>query len=175
MFLQQTAAARALMLALALAIGWPAVATAQHDHAAHAHVTAPPPPARPWAADAVLRDNMQRIHETLRALDHYEKGHMNAATAVDNTKTIEQSAADIFAHCKLTPEKDAVLHNMLMPLLMAAQKFKSDPQNLQSLAAMRAAVADYPRYFEASGWAPSDKPAAHRHAGHESAAHEHAH
>lgn len=136
-------------------------AHAQHDHAAHAHVTRPvPPPAQRWQADATLREDMGRIHTALEELRHYEMGHMDATMALDRVGLIEQAAADIFAKCKLTPEKDAVLHGMLLPLLGAAQKFKANPQDMAQVAAMRQAVADYPRYFDASGWAA---PAAHAH------------
>lgn len=134
---------------------------AQHDHAAHAHITAPvPPPAQRWQADATLRDDMGRIHTALEELRHYEMGHMDATMALDRVGLIEQAAADIFARCKLTPEKDAVLHGMLAPLLGAAQKLKANPQDMAQVAAMREAVANYPRYFDAPAWVA---PAAHAH------------
>ncbi len=144
--------------ALALPAG---SALAQHDNAAHAHVAAPvPPPARPWAADATLRADMGQIHLVLEQLRHYEMGHMDATLALDRVAVIEESAADIFAKCKLDPQQDAVLHGMLVPLLAAVQKFKADPADMRQLEAMREAVADYPRYFEAPGWAAG---AAHAH------------
>ena len=135
---------------LALPFG---TALAQHSHAAHAHVTAPvPPPAQPWVADAALRDDMGQIHLVLEQLRHYEMGHMDATLALDRVDVIAESAADIFAKCKLAPEQDAVLHGMLVPLLAAVQKFKANPADMGQLAAMREAVAGYPRYFEAPGW-----------------------
>jgi len=146
------------LTALALA---PGAARAQHDHAAHAHITEPvPAPAQRWAADASLRDGMGRIHAALEELRHYEMGHMDATMALDRVGLIEQAATDIFAKCKLAPEQDAVLHGMLVPLLGATRKFKADPQDLAQVEAMRKAVADYPRYFEDSGWA-SAAPHAH--------------
>lgn len=156
---------RALPLSLVLSIAAvllvPGAAFAQHDHAAHAHVTAPvPPPVKPWAADATLSANMQQIHAALEQLRHYELGHMDAKLARDHASVIEESAANIFAKCKLAPEQDAVLHGMLVPLLTATQKFKADPEDAASLQAMREAVAAYPRYFRAPGWAAE---AAHTH------------
>lgn len=143
-------------------LGWLALAAfalpagaalAQHDHAAHAHVAAPvPPPARPWATDATLRVDMGQIHLVLEQLRHYEMGHMDATLALDRVSVIEESAADIFAKCKLAPEQDAVLHGMLVPLLAAVQKFKADPADMHQLSAMREAVARYPHYFEAPDW-----------------------
>lgn len=147
---------RALNLSLVLSIAAvmlvPGAALAQHDHAAHAQVAAPP--AKPWAADTTLSTNMRQIHAALEQLRHDESGHMDVTLARDRAALIEKSAADIFAKCKLAPEQDAVLHGMLVPLLTATQKFKADPQDRDQLQAMRAAVAAYPRYFDAPGWAP---------------------
>src|SRR5579875_665344 len=133
----------ALLGALAAVAIVPGAARAQHDHAAHAHVTQPVPlPAQRWAADAALREGMGRIHTALEELRHYEMGHMDATMALDRVGLIEQAAADIFARCRLTPEKDAVLHGMLVPLLGAARKLKADPQDMAQVRAMRSAVAD---------------------------------
>jgi hypothetical protein len=139
----------------------PGAARAQHDHAAHAHVTAPvAPPAQRWAVDAALRDGMGRIHVALEELRHYEMGHMDATMALDRVGLIEQAAADIFAKCRLAPERDAVLHGMLVPLLGAAQKLQANPQDMAQVQAMRKAVADYPRYFDDPDWT---KPVTHTH------------
>ncbi|MBS0589736.1 MAG: DnrO protein [Proteobacteria bacterium] len=150
----------AAMLALTLA---PA-SRAQHDHTAHAHITAPvPPPTTRWPADPALRDGMGRIHTALDELRHFEMGHIGAEMAKERAEKIEHAAADIFARCKLTPERDAVLHGMLMPLLSAAAKLKADPNDVGEVAAMRRAVADYPRYFDDPGWSlpTKDEHAAH--------------
>ena len=147
-----------VLAVLALA---PGAAFAQHDHAAHAHAAAPvPPPAQRWAADATLSADMGQIHTVLEQLRHYEMGHMDTTLALDRVGAIEESAADIFAKCKLAPEQDAVLHGILVPLLGAAQKLEADPQDMAQVQAMRKAVADYPRYFDDPGWAA---PAQHTH------------
>lgn len=139
----------------------PGAVRAQHDHAAHVHITQPvPPPAQRWTADATLRDGMGRIHTALDELRHYEMGHMDATMALDRVGLIEQAATGIFAKCKLAPEQDAVLHGMLVPLLGAAQKLKTNPQDMAQVQAMRKAVADYPRYFTDSGWTT---PSTHTH------------
>lgn len=131
----------------------PVAVLAQHNHAAHEQVAPPAAlPAQPWPADATLSANMARIHTTLELLRHYEMGHMDATLARDQADVITESANKIFAECELPPERDAVLHRMLVPLLAATQKFKADPADLSQLGAMREAVAAYPRYFEAPGW-----------------------
>lgn len=143
----------AALMASALAVLAPAAVLAQHNHADHAQTTSPvPSPATPWVTDATLSGDMGQIHAALEQLRHYEMGHMDATLAKDRVDAIQSAAADIFAKCALTPEKDAVLHGMLVPLLAAAQKFQADPADMHQLAAMRAAVASYPRYFAAPDW-----------------------
>lgn len=152
-------ASRVLFLGM-LALVLPGMSFAQHAHpAAQGGDSAPTPAPSPrWPADAALRDGMDRIHVALEQLRHYEMGHMDATMALDRVGLIEQAAADIFATCKLPEERDAVLHRMLVPLLAAAHQLKAHPADMTQVQAMRAAVADYPRYFADPGWA---MPAAH--------------
>lgn len=133
-----------------LALPLPGVSFAQHTHhAAHSDTAPAPAPAARWPADAALQDGMGRIQLALEELRHYEMGHMDATMARDRIGLIEQAAADIFATCKLPEERDAVLHHMLVPLLAAAHKLKTDPADTAQVQAMRDAVADYPHYFSA--------------------------
>lgn len=145
-----------------------ASAAPQHDHAAHAGYDSKqvPVPATRWTADAPLRDGMGRIHTALEELRHYEMGHMSGAMAQDRAGLIVDAGADIFAHGKLQPQQDTVLHEMLVPLLAAAQKLKHHPQDMAEVAAMRSAVADYPRYFDDPGWSSDVAPAHALHEGH---------
>ncbi|MFC4525258.1 DnrO protein [Dyella halodurans] len=126
----------------------------QNEPAAHANDphTQLPIAASRWPADAPLRDGMASIHTALQQLRHYEMGHMSERLAMDRISMIEDAAASIFAHCKLPPQQDELLHGMLVHLLAAAQKFKQDPHDVAELAAMREAVAAYPRYFDDPGW-----------------------
>lgn len=149
----------ALVAGIVVGLVAPISALAQHDHAAAGQaVAATAPPAQLWPADATLRANMARIHTTLELLRHYEMGHMDATLARDQVDVIEAAAGEIFTKCELPPERDTVLHGMLVPLLAATQKFKADPADLSQLAVMRAAVAAYPRYFEAPDWAAPRTP-----------------
>lgn len=154
----------ALLLCGALALAGPVCAAPQHDHAAHAAFdgTQVPVPSPRWAADEPLRDGMGRIHQALDELRHHEMGHMSDAMAQDRAGLILDAGAYIFAHCKLQPQQDAVLHSMLVPLLSAAQKLKDQPQDVAEVAAMRKAVADYPRYFDDPAWT-TDAPSEHAH------------
>jgi hypothetical protein len=139
-----------LLCAFSLAPWAPAIAKDHHHGAAAAAAVAAP--AQRWAPDASLRDGMRRVHAAVDELRHYEMGHMSAPMAVDRATTIEEAVTFMFTHCKLAPAPDAALHGILVPLLGAAQALKLDPQNLKAVADMRAAIAQYPRYFNDPGW-----------------------
>lgn len=142
------------MLASVLTMSSLAMALPQHDdrtHASHDGTHMPVPAVR-WKTDATLRDGMERIHRALDELRHYEMGHMSEAMAQDRAGLILDAGAYLFAHCKLEPQQDAVLHQMLVPLLAAAQKLKEHPQDVGEVAAMRQAVTNYPRYFDDPAW-----------------------
>lgn len=129
------------------------------EHAGHSmSATTIPAPAERWIADAPLREGMGRIQEALKELRHYEMGHMNEATALEFVATIQDAGAYIFTHCKLKPDADAAMHSMLAPLLSAAQTLKDDPHDIAAVAAMREAVAAYPRYFNDPDWSARIKP-----------------
>lgn len=152
----------AAALMCALGIGAAASAVAQHAHEPVRHaVAAAPVPARRWTPDAPLRLGMRRVFVAVDALRHYEMGHMSAPMAVDRAGDVEQAVSDMFAHCKLAAEPDAALHGVLLPLLGAAQALKADPQKVAAVADMRAAIANYPTFFNDPGW---DKPAPVEHA-----------
>lgn len=141
-----------MVLAAVAAIAMvPGAVLARHEQATHAPTAQPTPPARRWAADADLRVGMSRIHTLLVELRQYELGDTDQRMALDRVGLIEHAAAGIFARCRLTPEKDAVLHDMLVRLLAAVQKLKANPRDMAQVQAMRDAVAAYPRYFDDPG------------------------
>ncbi|MEP7187122.1 MAG: DnrO protein [Rhodanobacter sp.] len=133
-------------------------AAPQHTHAQHADQTsaAVRVPAQRWTPDAPLREGMHRAHVAVDALRLYEMGQMSAPLAADRAADVVAAVTYMFAHCKLAAEPDAALHSILAPLLGSAQTLKADPQHLEAVARMRAALAHYPQYFNDSGW---DKPA----------------
>ena len=61
---------------------------------------------------------------------------------------VEDAAAYMFGHCTLAPEPDAALHGVLARLLGGARALAADPADTTPVAAMREAVADYPRLFD---------------------------
>ena len=60
---------------------------------------------------------------------------------------VQTHVAAIIATCKLSPEADAALHRILVPLMNSAAALKSDPGKRDAIAPMRQALADYARQF----------------------------
>ncbi|HPW03985.1 MAG TPA: DnrO protein [Dokdonella sp.] len=128
-----------------------------HDHEHHDHKTNAPAPAADaqsvrWTADADLRKGMADVHAALDDLRHHEMGHMPANMAAERAGKIEDAVAYIITRCKLPADADAALHKIIIPLQSAAQRLKKDPADMAAIAAMRDAVADYPRQFDDPLW-----------------------
>lgn len=141
------------------------------DHAAHAaHATHRAPDAtRPagtsaqrWASDAALREGMGRVQVALRELHHHAAGHAPAAAVQEQATQIEAAIRFLFANCKLAPDADAALHQILLPLLKAAQRLQNNPADHDAIAALHTAVAAYPLQFDDPGWPAASDPAATR-------------
>jgi hypothetical protein len=131
----------------------------EHDHAAHAanDVAPAPVPASPWETDAALRKGMGEVRAALADLRHHEMGHMPASMAAERADGVLKAIDYIFTHCELAPDADAAMHRMLVPLLAAAQRLKKDSSDVAAVAAMRDAVADYPRQFDDPLWTSSSE------------------
>lgn len=128
-----------------------AQAMPQHHHDA-ATTSSVPLPAQRWAPDAPLREGMRRAQTAVGELHHYELGHMSETMALDRARTVADAVTFMFAHCKLAAEPDKALHGILVPLLSAAQALQADPKKVQAVAEMRAAIDQYPHYFNDPGW-----------------------
>lgn len=140
-----------------------AMPAAQDPHAAHAAPDAAHAvnaPTQRWASDAALREGMGRVQAAIKELRHHELGHMPPAAAREQAAQIEAAIRFLFANCKLAPDADAALHQILLPLLQAAQRLQGDPADRSTVAALRAAVAPYPRQFDDPGWPLAPDPAA---------------
>lgn len=128
-------------------------------HAAHMAPEAAHALERRWASDAALRQGMQRVRAALSQLRHHERQHMPAEAAREQAAQIEAAIHFLFASCRLPPDADAALHQILLPLLQAARQLQSDPADRAAVAALRAAVAPYPRQFDDPGWAAAPEAA----------------
>ena len=155
-----------IVLACSLGLAAAAQASPQPSHEEHAgNAASMPVPAQRYATDAPLREGMARVRTALDELRHYEMGHMPRAMALQRVDTIEEAVRTMFSHCKLAPNADAALHSMLVPLLAGAQALKKNPADIAAIAAMRAAVANFPRYFDYPQWPAVTAPTDAAHAG----------
>lgn len=156
-----------LLCAASLAPAMQALAQHQHEHAtatssAHAPV---PAPVQRWTPDGPLRAGMRRAHQAVAELRHAQVGHMSAAITRERAAMVESAVTFMFANCKLSAQPDAALHGILVPLLTAAQALKTNPADTRVVDDMRAALAEYPRYFNDPGWDAPTTPEAEPHAG----------
>jgi hypothetical protein len=135
-----------------------------HDHhheAAAAATASNSTSTQRFATDAPLREGMARIHGALDELRHYEMGHMPKSLAIERVDAIQAATEFLFANCKLDAQADAALHGMLAPLLGGVQAFRKNPDDSSTVAAMRQAVADYPRVFDDPQWRTEADAASH--------------
>lgn len=136
-----------IILASALAGVAPSFATAEHEHA-HAPMASQGQPATAhFATDATLRREMLGIRTAVEALGHYEHGHMGPEQAVILAGTIDGHVRTIIANCKLPPDADAALHEIIVPLMQNAGALKQKPEDLSAIAPMRNALERYDRQF----------------------------
>ena len=130
----------------------PAVA-ATAPVATHTHTQA-----QRWASDAALRTGMHGIRAAVVALDHHQHGHLDAVQVTELAGQVETHVAAILASCKLSPEADAALHRILVPLMSNAAALKSDLTKRDAIAPMRRALADYARQFDDPDFATPTLP-----------------
>lgn len=146
------------LIALALFACAPfAFAAAQHDthehgHETHAAAAETPAPAQRWAVDAPLKTGMGKIRAAVESLAHHEMGHLDAKQVVTLATEIETQVQYLIANCKLDPKADAALHGIIGQLLAGAKALKDKPEDAAPVAKLRAALADYPKFFDDPGW-----------------------
>jgi uncharacterized protein involved in copper resistance len=135
-----------LVAVLGLAGSLP-VPAAQEQHPGAPVASPQQAPAKHFATDATLRREMQGIRSAVEALGHYEMGHMGAAQAVDFATAIEEHVRTIIANCKLPPDADGALHEIIVPLMQDAGALKQNPQDLSAVPRLRNALDSYDRQF----------------------------
>ncbi len=126
----------------------------QHEHDQHQTVVAASPqaPAQGWATDAPLRTGMANIRTSVEALRHLQMGHMSRQQALAEVGMIGQSIDHIIANCKLDPDADAVLHQVIAKLIHGSAGLKSDLKDKAAMASLRAALLDYQQLFDDPSW-----------------------
>ena len=138
-----------IIMAGLFCLGAVAPAAAQdHTHHEQAVAASTPTPAQPWATDAPLRAGMASIHASIEALRQLEADHMSDNQALAEIAMIDQSIDHIIANCKLEPEADAALHDVLAKLIHGSAGMKSDLKDEAAMLELRAALIDYQRLFD---------------------------
>lgn len=141
----------AFLVAAAFATAASPALAHQHEHAtapAKAEVEAQAAPAKRFATDATLREEMKGIRASVEGLGHYEHGHIGPPQAIELASAIEGHVRTIVANCKLPPDADAALHAIVVPMVQHAGALKKDPTDLAPIAGLRDALAAYDRQFQ---------------------------
>lgn len=124
-----------------------------HSHEAHAATAAETPaPAQRFAVDAPLQAGMGKIRAAVESLGHHEQGHLDNPQVVTLATEVEAQVQYLIAHCKLDPKADAALHGIIGQLLAASRALKDKPADAAPVARLRAALADYPKFFDDPNW-----------------------
>lgn len=137
-----------------------AVAQGGHDAHAHGHDThataseRAPAPEKRWAVDAPLQSGMNKIRAAVEGLGHHELGHLDRKQVVTLAAEIDVQIRFLVENCKLDPKADAALHGIIAQLLAASKALQDTPADAAPVAKLRAALNDYPRYFDDPKWLP---------------------
>jgi len=119
----------------------------QHAHQASAAANSTVRTQR-YATDATLREQMRAIHGNVVALERHGHGQITKALVTQVADQITGHVNTIIVNCKLPPDADAALHNIIGPLLQSASALKADPSRNDSVAGMRKALDQYVRTFD---------------------------
>lgn len=151
-------------LALAAAAPQGVDAEASGQHAGHqAPAAAIDHAGARWAPDAPLQTGMRRVRDALARATAAPEHAATDRPASDLAAEVRAATSFMFANCKLPPEPDVALHGILASLLAGAQALEKDPRDRAAVAAMQAALQEYPRQFDDPGFALPAPPAV-RHA-----------
>lgn len=131
-------------------------------HAQHAHpgfasmpaATAQSTTSRRWATDAPLRASMRGARDVVAALEHGRHGHLDEGQMRRLAAQLDGHVQRIFAECKLAPQADGALHEILLPLLTGARTLAADSTDMRTLPSMRLALDAYARAFDDPGLQP---------------------
>lgn len=137
----------------------------EHDHGAPKAATAEA--AKPssktadgkkWLTDAQLRKSMDAIRIVVQT--NLPKVHGFKATDADYAaiaKQIDAEVAVIFQQCKLAPDADAALHEILLPIMDATKTLNEGTIKRFAFVKILKSVNEYGEQFDHPGW----KPVAH--------------
>ena len=121
----------------------------------HGPATVHEVPDKQWETDEPLRRGMRTIRDAAEpALQAYRRKTLTAGDARALADTVEENVRYMIANCKLEPEADAALHDLIVQMLQGASRLKTDTMASDGLPQIVAALARYPDYFKHPGWQP---------------------
>lgn len=145
---------------------WAANGHEGHDHDAHhghgadgASVVTPLEPGAKWTTDAPLRDGMTKIRAAVeRTLKAAHGGTDDDGQYQVLGATVDQQLAHIVQNCKLTPEADAALHEIIGELVAGGRAVSSGGSDERMIGVVRLVTAldAYGASFDHPGWVPVD-------------------
>ena len=152
--LKLTALAVALASAAVLTLPAPAAADVhQHDGSGIHRLKLDQ--GKKWSTDEPLRKGMSEIRSLVNAQhEAIHSGRLKPADYARLGTQIEAQVAFIVQNCKLSPEADANLHEVLGEMLEGVEAMKGKEQKSLRAGAGKvvAALNDYGKYFDHPGW-----------------------
>lgn len=142
----------ALRLIALLAAPGLALAAGQHAHPAPTTVPAASAPAHRYATDATLRQQMRVIRSQVAAIASAQQ-RGEAQPVVQGAARITAAVNTIIVSCKLPPDSDAALHEIIGPILQHAAALKAHPAGADAVVGLRHELASYARAFSDPGFA----------------------
>lgn len=109
-----------------------------------------------WVPDAPLMQGMRRMAAAVQRLGQLEQGAIDQADVARVAGDVQAAADFMFGNCELEAEPDVLLHGLLARLMAGAQTLAANPADSSPVADMRAAVDDYPRFFDDPGFRSAD-------------------
>ncbi|MFP5383842.1 MAG: hypothetical protein ACLGHG_07205, partial [Gammaproteobacteria bacterium] len=133
---------------------------AHHGHGAdNAGMAMPLAPGEKWETDAPLRDGMTEIRSAVeRALKAAHGGTDDEGQYQALGATVDLQLAHIVQNCKLAPEADAALHEIIGELVAGGQAVSSGGSDARMIGVVRLVTAldAYGVSFDHPGWQPVD-------------------
>lgn len=126
----------------------------EHHHKTSAPIAVPSPENRS-VTDEPLRRGMQAIRKAVAdSLQAYHQKTLTAEQAGILANTVNENIRYMIANCKLEPEADAVLHDLIGQMAKGANRIEVEASAKDGLPQIVDALVRYPDYFEHMGWKP---------------------
>lgn len=154
--------ARARILAFVIAAAFAAAggpvgaATGGHGHEGHA-ATQPRADGKRWPTDEPLREGMTNIRGAIDRMQHADGSAPGRYDVLG--RAVDREIAYIVTNCRLEPQADAALHEVIGELSEGADVLTGRrvvPDRSAGVAKLVAALDRYGKSFDHPGWRASD-------------------